>query len=236
MQLLKLPRLNVLQLGLVVLLCIAVLGHKIGLLGFKLAFLGFAGLTLVVFIAGLVGLVMAFIGKTTYRAGCGALVVGVAPIALVLAMIGPGLKVPGIHDISTDLEAPPEFTAAQALRQQGENSLSVASKDVKALQASFYTDLAPLSVGQTPDKAYKTALATAEQLGWHVHFTDSAKLRFEAVDETALFGFKDDIAVRVRATATGSVIDLRSVSRVGESDLGANANRIRRFISVYPAQ
>lgn len=73
----------------------------------------------------------------------------------------------------------------------------------------------------------------AEQLGWQVHFTDSAKLRFEAVDETALFGFKDDIVVRVRATGQGSVMDVRSVSRVGESDLGANAKRIQAFVDAF---
>ncbi len=49
--------------------------------------------------------------------------------------------------------------------------------------------------------------------------------------ETFWFGFKDDVVIRVRPVADGgsSRIDVRSISRVGLSDLGANAKRIETW-------
>lgn len=229
----NLPLSLTIQAWLLVLMCLAVAGHKFEILGFKIAFLGFAILVLSSLIVGLVALVLALIGKHSLATGFGALCIGLLPVGVVLMLVGAGLKVPAIHDISTDLAAPPEFTAAQALRKDGENSLDLPSEAVRKQQADFYTSLAPITVQAAPNLAFKKALSVAEQLGWQVHFTDSAKLRFEAVDETALFGFKDDIVVRVRATGQGSVIDVRSVSRVGESDLGANAKRIQAFVDAF---
>jgi uncharacterized protein (DUF1499 family) len=58
----------------------------------------------------------------------------------------------------------------------------------------------------------------------------------EAVDTTAVMAFKDDVAIRVRGGAQGTQIDLRSASRVGEGDLGANAKRIRAFLDAFQQQ
>jgi uncharacterized protein (DUF1499 family) len=74
-------------------------------------------------------------------------------------------------------------------------------------------------------------LAAAERLGWTVIERDPERLRFEAYEITSFFHFVDDVVVRVRASGSGSVVDVRSKSRKGKGDLGANAARIRRFFA-----
>jgi uncharacterized protein (DUF1499 family) len=81
-----------------------------------------------------------------------------------------------------------------------------------------------------PTKAFARALAASRDLGWEIIAAVPLEGRIEAVDRTFWFGFKDDVVVRVRAAAGGSRIDVRSVSRVGRSDVGANARRVRRFL------
>jgi len=85
-------------------------------------------------------------------------------------------------------------------------------------------------VGVEPELAYQAALNTARDLGWKIGTESESAGMFEATDTTFWYGFKDDVVVRVTALEEGgSRIDARSVSRVGVSDLGANAARISRF-------
>jgi uncharacterized protein (DUF1499 family) len=73
-------------------------------------------------------------------------------------------------------------------------------------------------------------MEVATALGWEIVAASEDDGRFEATDTTFWFGFKDDVVVRIRPEGDGSRIDLRSVSRVGVGDLGANAARIKRFV------
>jgi uncharacterized protein (DUF1499 family) len=66
-----------------------------------------------------------------------------------------------------------------------------------------------------------------------IESTDIAAGLVEATATTFWFGFKDDVVVRVVANAAGSRIDIRSVSRVGQSDIGANAARIEKFLAAF---
>ncbi len=79
------------------------------------------------------------------------------------------------------------------------------------------------------DEAFAQALDVAAAMGWEVYHQDINAGVIEAVDTTAIMGFKDDIVIRLRSNADGTLVDLRSVSRVGVSDLGANASRIEAF-------
>jgi uncharacterized protein (DUF1499 family) len=81
-----------------------------------------------------------------------------------------------------------------------------------------------------PDRVFDRALSVARKLGWVVVAAVPAEGRIEATDTTRWFGFKDDVVVRVAPAAGGSRVDVRSVSRVGRSDLGTNARRIRAFL------
>ena len=144
---------------------------------------------------------------------------------------GPPLS---IHNVTTAPENPPVFSdAVVALRGEGSNPLDYTS-ETAAVQAKLHPELAPLMSGLAPAQAYQQALKVARDMGWEVHNELPGEGIFEAVATTSWFAFKDDIVVRISATdAGGSRIDLRSVSRVGRGDMGANANRIQAFITKF---
>lgn len=140
-------------------------------------------------------------------------------------------SVPRIHDITTDTEIPPEFVAILRLIRSDENSPGYGGADVAAQQRKAYPEIVPLALPFPPDQAVERALAVARRLGWQIIDTDKRAGRIEAVDTTFWFGFKDDIVIRVRQKDSGSRLDIRSKSRIGMSDLGKNAERIRKFLS-----
>ncbi len=160
-----------------------------------------------------------------------ALLVLPGSILLLMLMANQG-DYPPIHDISTDTVDPPVFAMAQQKRGEGTNSLAVDPETIKA-QLAGYPDLHPLRTSMPLEKAFEQALRTAEKLGWEVYRQDLNSGYIEAVETTAVMQFKDDIVLRLRSNADGTVIDMRSVSRVGVSDLGANAQRIRKFQETF---
>lgn len=139
-----------------------------------------------------------------------------------------GRDAPPIHDISTDMDDPPLFVTAAQQRGEGANTLDI-KPDFMAQQKTGYPDIATTRSSLPPAEAFDRALQVASEMGWEVYHQDAGTGIIEAVDTTAIMQFKDDVVIRVRAGAGGSEIDLRSVSRVGLSDLGANAARIRAF-------
>lgn len=144
-----------------------------------------------------------------------------------------GGGVPPIHDITTDTVNPPQFIALVGKRGADANSLDYEGEELAAMQKASYPDLMPLMVSGGPEQAFARALDVASSLGWKITGIDAAARRFEATDRSLWFAFADDIVVTIKATETGSQIDLRSVSRVGRSDLGVNAKRIKEFQNVF---
>ena len=140
-------------------------------------------------------------------------------------------QVPPIHDLTTDLEHPPKFVAVLPLRAGAPNSATYGGPEVAEAQRQSYPDIKPLLLSVPPGVAYSRALAAARGMGWKLVAADSAAGRIEATATTPWFGFKDDVVVRVRPEKSGSRIDIRSVSRVGKSDVGANAKRIRTYLA-----
>jgi uncharacterized protein (DUF1499 family) len=150
-------------------------------------------------------------------------------------------SVPAIHDITTDLADPPEFrrlplraddfaAIPKAGNRPGWEKLSPVER-WKAIHADAYRDLRPIVVPMTPAQTLARAEALARSRGWRMAAADPAAGQMEATAVTSFFRFKDDVVVRVRPAGTGSRVDMRSVSRVGVSDLGENARRIRSFLS-----
>jgi len=137
-----------------------------------------------------------------------------------------------IHDITTDTQDPPTFTMAAQQRGTGSNPLEI-DQTVIAQQQQAYPDLQSLLSPLPLDEAYNLALQVAKDLGWEIYHQDRNAGVIEAVDTTRVMAFKDDIVIRLRSNAQGTVVDLRSVSRVGEGDIGANAKRIRAFREVF---
>ncbi|CAA0123756.1 Uncharacterised protein [Halioglobus japonicus] len=157
------------------------------------------------------------------------------PGTAMLIMLFSGPTAPRIHDITTDTANPPTFSKAIELRGAGSNSLDI-DQDVILLQEAAYPDLQTLSSDQAFDAAYNRAVQVATDLGWEIYHEDRNAGVIEAVDTTAVMGFKDDVVIRLRTNAEGTLIDLRSVSRVGQGDIGANAQRIRAFFEAFQQQ
>lgn len=161
-----------------------------------------------------------------------ALVVGAGSLYVPWQWAQVARAVPPIHDISTDTITPPTYVEVATLRQELKvpNSLDYLP-EVAAQQRTAYPDVQPAFLAMSTAEAYGKALAVVRARGWEVVAADEAGRRIEATDTTRWFGFKDDIAIRVTAMPDGgSRVDVRSVSRVGRSDIGTNARRIREFL------
>ncbi len=138
--------------------------------------------------------------------------------------------VPPIHDITTDFDNPPGFVVLRDQRVGASNSIEYGGPTLAAQQRAGYPDLGPVMLKLPPSQALERAADIAAQLGWKIAAKDTAAGRIEATDRTRWFGFTDDIVVRITRAAGGSRVDIRSVSRVGKSDVGTNARRVRAFL------
>lgn len=154
---------------------------------------------------------------------------------LLLGLVSGGGDSPRIHDITTDTADPPTFTMAAQQRGEEANSLQI-DPAVTAAQLAAYPDIKTLTSAQPIDEVFRRALQTATDLGWDIYYQDRETGIIEAVDTTSIMAFKDDIVIRVRSGDQGTHVDLRSVSRVGEGDIGANAKRIREFREAFQQQ
>ena len=218
------------------------LANKFELVEFRLAFMTFVRAlqaVMIVTLLGVVGLLFVWWKKHTaaIKPALYIVILGALPVAMVFALIGQGMKVPAIHNISTDLQSPPAFVQAYVARAEGLNSLDVPNQEVRDKQSAFYKDqVSSLALAVPPDIAFDRVLEACRQLNFTITNVDKVQGRIEAVEETLFFGFKDDVVVRVSPSEQGSVIDVRSVSRVGVSDLGANAKRINRLLQAVKQQ
>lgn len=158
-----------------------------------------------------------------------ALLVNLLVAAPPLYMYWQSEHLPRIHDISTNADNPPRFEAVLPLRKGARNAVDY-SATTAAEQRKGYPDIVPLTLPLAPPVAFEHALQVARAMGWDIVATAPEALRIEATDTTLLFGFKDDVVVRITPQAQGSVVDVRSLSRVGGSDFGTNAKRVRTYL------
>ena len=223
-------------------------GIWIGLWDFRRGFslLGLAnGHGYSVMIAGVVVTVGVFaLGKILGVAKVGK-ATGLAAIGTICAALGyyvpesyrPPEGTPPIHDISTDTTNPPEYVAVLALRTDAPNTVVYGGSDdmtperLAELTRGAYPDLVTVSLDESPDAVFTRALAAVEALGWELVDANRAQGRIEATDTTFWFRFKDDIVIRIQPAGRGSIIDARSLSRVGRGDAGTNARRLRAFFA-----
>lgn len=151
------------------------------------------------------------------------------------------LTVPAIHDVSTDLADPPTFQTLQLRADNLDNVPGADDEDMKGLtpqqrwavvHQKAYGDIRSVRINEPVPMVVAKAERLAKARGWDVAVALPEEGRLEATETSAFFRFKDDIVLRVRPTDTGegSIIDMRSVSRVGTSDLGVNAKRVRSFL------
>lgn len=151
-----------------------------------------------------------------------------------LSMAATGARVPAIHDITTDTANPPIFVAIAPLRADSPNGIDYTTNPAE--QAKAYADIKSMTSEKPAGELFQKALATVKEMGWEIVSQAPDEGRIEATDTTLWFGFKDDIVIRVTPEGTGSKLDMRSMSRVGKSDLGKNAERIRAFMEKLKAK
>src|SRR5450631_4046829 len=174
------------------------------------------------------------LGWWTWQTGLGLLkwaaYCGLAAAAPPMILLEHAKAVPPIHDITTDVFDPPQFVALAAIRTAAPNGLKYGGMDIAAQQQKGYPDIKSVILKDPPQKATQSAIDAARSCGWEIVSSDAPTGRIEATDTSLWFGFKDDIIVRVRPDGSGSRVDVRSVSRVGVSDIGANAERVRGYL------
>ena len=206
--------------------------YKYGVVDLGTAFMGFkfgvfAG------IAALILLVLQILFKrktVTLGSTIMALLLSIIAIAIPLSMLNKGKSVPPIHDISTDLVNPPEFVAIAPLRADAPNPVEYAGVEVATQQRAAYPELQTLNYPQSKSERVEATKQVIDNLGWQLVNIDANQGIVEATDRTMWFGFKDDVIVRITDNGSKRLVDIRSKSRVGGSDLGKNAERIHGFI------
>jgi uncharacterized protein (DUF1499 family) len=194
---------------------------------------------------GLCGLaaLLAFIAFIRiWRLGHQGAAIAAQGLALVLVLLlVPGfyvaraLALPRLNDVTTDIDMPPDFSRSRAsLAARGGRIPPTPPPGTRERQRAGYPDIVPILIEREAEDAFDLARKAAAALGWQIIEATppggrTGAARIEAMQRTMVMRFTDDITIRIRPRADGSRIDLRSVSRVGQHDLGANARRIRRF-------
>ena len=210
------------------------LGTRLGLWNYGIGLL----LTPLGLLLGLVGLVLGLIALLRQRKAGARLTLSASGSGLSLLIslylgvaVLSAFTVPPIHNVSTDIADPPQFTVAESLRGEGDNPLFYDSAVLGPIQREGYPEIQPVVMDLTRDQAYELVTGVLTDMGLELVREDPEQAEIEAVATSFWFGFKDDLVVRLREVDEGTRMDIRSVSRVGVVDLGANAERILEVIS-----
>lgn len=237
----KVPAMKLQFLALILLAVypIAIAAARLEIWHFRNSFLLF----IVAAIVGFVVLVLSVLKMSQgQKQDSKALVIAVVATLIPIAILGNSIvkakSYPFIHDITTDVNMPPALVAAESDRVEGDHSVAYEGAELAALQQAGYPDLAPLTISDEPAEVFTQVKAVVLANGWDVLAENNTELPYtlEAVDTSLLFGFKDDVVVRIQpVTVSGSTVtskvDVRSMSRQGKSDLGVNAKRIQQLLN-----
>ncbi len=222
---------------------ISLLLHRFDLLGTKVAtnLLGFGAL------GGLLALALAGIslvriwGQGLLGGGhaiAGA-AIGLALLAGPLWYLPDLLTRPKINDITTDSQSPPQFEQISAIRDKDANPTAYSADELAEIQMQAYPDIRPMVLERSAEETYDLTHEAVTKLDWEIvnerKPDGNQSGQIEAVAKTLLMGYADDIVIRVSAGKGEAKIDVRSASRYGEHDFGANARRIRRLFTEVKA-
>lgn len=188
-------------------------------------------------LGGLLGVVTLVIGLiVAFRRGLApaapSLALGGVITAAFLLLALPSRDLPRINDITTDQQQPPEFVQAPKLDGNQGRDMRYPGVSFGSQQSAGYPDLGPLKLGDPPATVFERVVkAAGEMPHWEVTRADPSAMALEGVATSRLFRFKDDFVIEVRPADGGSVVQMRSKSRDGRGDVGANAARIESFFA-----
>ncbi|GAA0275226.1 DUF1499 domain-containing protein [Alteraurantiacibacter aestuarii] len=179
-----------------------------------------------------IGLLLAFVRKTgpKWQSATALVLSGGLLVVIYYAVILPAGEAPPLHDITTDVDDPPQF---QTLELRADNLIPFQSEEEwRAAHRTGYPDIGPVVIDKSPSEVLANARALAEGNGWDIASIDIPAGHMEATAYAGYLRFRDDVIVEVTPIDDGSTrVDMRSVSRVGLSDLGYNAKRIEAFLA-----
>lgn len=224
------------------------IGAAAGIIAFTLFLAGFAlgygriapalaafGITALGMLLGVIAVVLAAIiaARTGINARTGLALLGAIPAAVLVYSVATSRGVPAINDITTNLVYPPAYTHAQTLPPNAGRNMDF-PESFKAQIEKAYPDLQTLGLTRQRDDVFAKAMEIAKaREGWEVTsttVTDKESI-IEGTATTRVFGFVDDFIIRITDADNGVVVDMRSKSRDGKGDMGANAQRIREFLA-----
>jgi uncharacterized protein (DUF1499 family) len=207
--------------------------YQAEMLGLMNAFLAMR----IALIVGAVAIILALIQVIFMRKTISWPVTGIAvlcaavAIFMPLSMMNKAKSVPPIHDITTDLVNPPKFVAILALRADAPNPAEYQGEEVASQQREAYPELQTQKYQQTTEQVFDAALVAVKNMGLEVVSSDKTLGLIEAYDTTTFFGFVDDVVIRIQSDGQMTMLDARSKSRVGMSDIGKNAERLNTLIA-----
>jgi hypothetical protein len=161
----------------------------------------------------------------------------------VLARTASGL--PSINDITTDFANPPTLGVMANARGAGAAPAKYPGERYAELQRAAYPDLRTVVIDRAAEEVFDLsiqAIRGRRGLGWRVVSEQPPQAQplkpgvIEANERSLIFGFVDDVIVRITPDKNGTRVDVRSLSRYGRHDLGANASRVRRFVRELQAR
>lgn len=234
----------ILALAALLLGAVSGLGHRAGLWSYMSGFvlMGVAAL------AGLAALVASVIAglrirhrqprphRPPLRVAAFGGVLGAIVVGLPASQLCQGMSLPRIHDITTDTANPPRFVAIAPLRADSPNPTGYAGESVATQQRASYPQVVPHFYKANRYVVFNEAVEILRKRGWALVAADPDAGRIEASVTSRWFGFVDDLVIRVAETPQGTRVDIRSKSRVGLSDLGANAERVRTYLAELDEQ
>lgn len=171
-------------------------------------------------------------GSLLEARGLAALLLGLVVFAVPYLTAREFRKTPTVADATTSVEDPPDFVALVPVRElSARNPLAYRRDEAAALQARYFPDLETVETGMTPPEVITLARQVMEDMGFEIVAAEPGAGRIEATDTSFWFGFKDDVVLRARARPEGgTLVDIRSASRVGKLDGGVNGKRVRALM------
>ena len=197
-------------------------------------------------VAGLLVSIAAFTGALALRWGNSTRLASLALAGTIAAALAyfvpesfrPPEGTPPIHDITTNMLNPPQYVAIAPLRADAPNSMAYGSGNnmtperLRQLQQEAYPDIVPQRFNEPAEAVFERALAAVQTLGWELVAADQEAGRIEATDTTFWFRFKDDVVIYISREGGETVLNARSLSRVGVGDVGKNTARLREFFAL----
>ena len=224
------------------LLILTVLLHRFGSLAtpaaLNLLTVSIGGLVLAIVVA-LVGIVRIWFGG---QIGAGQAFAGIAialiGLALPLYYFSQFFLLPRLNDVETTPRQPMQYSQLAARRPADANRIVEPDLAAAEIQEKAYPDLRPMELERSATETFDIVHEAVKRIGWTIVLNEppgEQPGRIEATDRTIIMGYTDDVLVRVTGDDTHAFIDVRSVSRYGMHDLGANADRIRALFAEVKA-